>query len=205
MGRPLAVEVAARAATALAPTLAAVPAADVDPTHALRVGLVAAALGDRIGLAPASCAAVAYGALMHDLGKTLVPVDIRRRAPQLDEAERALYVQHPELSLGLLIAHGPIDRLARDAVVAHHERLDGRGTPYGLAGDAVPLSGRLVAVADAYDAWMRRPGHRDPQSALDALDALAAGFDPAVLAALAGLVHDEGIDRSWGPPNAGRG
>lgn len=199
LGRPLARRVAEQARGALAATLAAVPPADVDPVHGLRVALIASALGERWGLGPDSCAALAYGALLHDLGKTLIPDEIRTRAPVLEAAERALYLQHPVFAVELLIAHGSIDALARDAVLSHHERLDGRGTPYGLAGDAVPLGGRLVGVADAYDAWMRRPGRRDPRSALDALALLTPGLDPAVLAALGELVGELGIDRAPSP------
>lgn len=202
LGRPLASRVAEAARLAPVSLLARVAPAEADPVHGLRVGLLAGALGARWGLGPDSCAALVYGALLHDLGKTLIPADIRRRAPVLEVAERELYVQHPEFAVGLLIAHGPIDPLARDAVVAHHERLDGRGTPYGLAGEAVPLGGRLVAVADAYDAWMRRPGRRDPRSALAALDALGGGLDPAAVALLAGLV-DEGLDRTERPRAVG--
>ncbi len=202
LGRPLAERVARWARAAPLMALAAAPPAEADPVHGLRVGLLAAALGARWGLGPASCAALAYGALMHDLGKTLIADDIRKRAPVLEAGERELYLQHPEFAVGLLIAHGSIDALARDAVVAHHERLDGRGSPYGLMGDAVPLGGRLVAVADAYDAWMRRPGHRAPRSALAALDALSPGLDPAVVALLEQLV-DEGLDGAARRPAAG--
>ncbi len=199
LGRPLARRVAEQAREALVETMAAVPPAEADPVHGLRVGLVACALGERRGLGPDSCAALACGALMHDLGKTLVPAEIRERAPLLDGAERELYLQHPELSLGLLIGRGRIDPLTRDAVLAHHERLDGTGTPYGLEGEAVPLGGRLVAVADAYDAWMRRPGRRDPSSALAALQPLAPGLDPLLVELLAGLIEVDGIDRAPGP------
>lgn len=201
LGRPLAQRVAERARLDLVSTLAAIAPAERDEVHALRVALVACGLGDRWGLGPGSCAALAYGALMHDLGKTLIPAEIRERAPVLDAVERELYLQHPELALGLLIGQGRIDPLARDAVVAHHERLDGTGTPYGLAGDDVPLGGRLVAVADAYDAWMRRPGNRDPASALAALDPLMPGLDPAIVAVLAEWVHVDGLDR---PPTTRR-
>lgn len=200
LGRPLALQVAEQARTALVQTLAAVPPAERDPVHGLRVALLACALGERSGLGPDSCAALAYGALMHDLGKTLIPAEIRERAPLLDAVERELYLQHPELALGLLIGRGRIDPLARDAVLAHHERLDGTGTPYGLVGEAVPLGGRLVAVADAYDAWMRRPGQRDPASALAAIEPLVPGLDPAVVERLAELVHGLGIDRRHPPP-----
>lgn len=201
LGRPLAARVAERARLDLEGVIAHVPPAPRDPVHALRVALVACGLGERWGLGPDSCAALAYGALMHDLGKALIPVEIRRRAPLLDGAERELYLQHPELAVGLLIGRGSIDPLARDAVIAHHERLDGTGTPYGLAGEAVPLGGRLVAVADAYDAWMRRPGLRDPRSATDALDALVPGLDGAVVAALAERVM-AGLDRRPGAARA---
>jgi len=200
LGQPLARRVAAQARSDLVGSLAAVPPAERDPVHALRVGLITCALGERRGLGPGSCAALAYGALMHDLGKALIPAEIRERAPVLDATERALYLQHPELALGLLIGRGSIDALARDAVLAHHERLDGTGTPYSLHGEAVPLGGRLVAVADAYDAWMRRPGHRDPTSALAALEPLSPGLDADVLAELADLVHVEGIDRGGRAP-----
>lgn len=179
---------------------AAVPAAEDQAAHALRVAVLAAAIGDRMGLGEDSCAALAFAGLVHDLGKALLPGalgELGGRGP-VDEAGQALWEQHPELSLGLIIGHGPIEALARDAIVAHHERLDGRGHPYALVGDAVPLGGRVLAVADAYDVLMRRPvaeGRRAPGAALAVLRGpLAAGLDGAAVEALGALVEGEGVD-----------
>lgn len=195
--RPLALEAARLGRLAPTAALAAVPPAEEAAAHALRVAVIAAALGDRLGLGEASCAALALAGLVHDLGKVMLPDGlgaIDRRAPMSD-AEQALCEQHPELSLGLVIGHGPIDALARDAIVAHHERLDGRGHPYRLAGAAVPLGARVMAVADAYDVLMRRPPPRAPTAALVILRGpLAAGLDPVALDALAGLIEQDGLD-----------
>lgn len=200
--RAVAGPLAAAAVEDVAGVLAVVPPAEVQSVHGVRVAALAAAVGARLGLSAESCAALAFGGLVHDLGKVLLPdelADLTRRAPPSSAAEQALYAQHPELAVGLLIGHAPIDALTREAVVAHHERVDGRGSPYGLAGEAVPLGGRVVAVVDAYDVLMRRPapgGKRAPSGALATLEgALAAGFDPAALGALAALVEGEGVDR----------
>ncbi|MCB9541665.1 MAG: HD domain-containing protein [bacterium] len=178
---------------------AAVPAAADQAAHALRVAVLAAAIGDRLGLGEDSCAALAFAGLVHDLGKALLPGELGALGQRgLDEAGQALWEQHPELSLGLIIGHGPIEALARDAIVAHHERLDGRGHPYALVGDAVPLGGRVLAVADAYDVLMRRPaaeGRRAPGAAVAVLRGpLAAGLDGAAVEALGALVEGEGVD-----------
>lgn len=199
--RAVAGGLAASAVEDVAGVLAVMPPAEVQSVHGVRVAALAAAVGARLGLSAESREALAFGGLVHDLGKVLLPgelAELSRRAPS-SAGEQALYAQHPELAVGLLIGHAPIDALTREAVVAHHERVDGRGYPYGLAGDAVPLGGRVVAVVDGYDVLMRRPaagGPRAPSAALATLGgALAAGFDPVVLDALVALVEGEGVDR----------
>lgn len=202
-GRPLARQLALAAQSAPRTLLAELPPAPDPATHGLRVATLSVLLGERLGLSPPACAALAYGAMLHDLGKTMLPDDVVARAPSLTEAEREMYAFHPRLTLDLLIAHGPLEPLAQEAVVAHHERLDGHGFPHGLAGDAVPLGGRIVAVADAYDALRRGRGGRprpSPARVLATLKGtLGGGLDPRVLTILGEWVVDEGVD---GPPGA---
>ncbi len=140
-----------------------------EPTaHALRVAVVAVALGRRLGLAPPFLRALALGALLHDLGSALVP------APADAAARRALERQHPTVGADLLRAHGPLDEVVRAILIGHHERLDGTGYPFALEAASVPLAARLVGLVDLHDTLTHdRPGR--PAVAPDRALALLRG------------------------------
>jgi HD-GYP domain-containing protein (c-di-GMP phosphodiesterase class II) len=121
--------------------------------------------------------------VLHDVGKIGVPDAILHKPGPLDPTEWSLMRHHPDIARRVLEG---ITFLAPslDAVAAHHERWDGTGYPGGLAGEAIPLGGRIVAVADAYDAMVSDRVYRAglPHSA--ALAELEEGrgtqFDPDV-------------------------
>lgn len=157
--------------------------------HALRVAIVAVALGRRLELAPGFLGALALGALLHDLGCALVPT------PADEPARRALERQHPTVGADLLRAHGRLDEVVRAALLGHHERLDGSGYPYALEGVGVPLAARIVGLADLHDTLTRdRPGRpaAAPQGALALLRGpLAAQVDADLVAELTALLASD--------------
>jgi cyclic di-GMP phosphodiesterase len=128
--------------------------------HCQRLANLAARLGTRAGLETADLEAVAYGALLHDVGKIGVPESILTKQGPLNATEWEVMRSHPEIGericepLAAAGAFGPIVR-------HHHERWDGHGYPDGLKGEAIPLGARIVALVDAFDAMTHdRPYRR---------------------------------------------
>lgn len=119
--------------------------------HLWRVSQLSRLVAQAGGLTPAEVARVMVGGFLHDLGKIAVPDAILNKPDRLTEQEYAVIKTHPTVGHRLLADH-PLAALALQAVVAHHERPDGAGYPYQLAGDAIALDARIVGVADAFDA-----------------------------------------------------
>src|SRR5579883_748122 len=125
--------------------------------HSTQVATYACALGRALGLPDASIETLHLAGLLHDVGKIGVPNRILRKPDRLTDEEMAIVRRHVELSEALLTVLAA-DQELLDAVRYHHERWDGGGYPRGLAGDAVPLLGRIMIVADAVSAMgMDRP------------------------------------------------
>jgi response regulator RpfG family c-di-GMP phosphodiesterase len=134
---------------------------------------------------------------LHDIGKVALPDHILLKPGRLDAQERLLMQAHPVLAADTLdevARHSafsePFLRMARDIARHHHERWDGTGYPDRLAGEAIPLAARIVAVADVYDALRSRRVYKPALSHSAALDAILSGsdgqFDPALLRVLRG-------------------
>jgi len=119
--------------------------------HARRVAFYAGLLADRLCLSAQEHEHVRIAAFLHDLGKIGVPTDLLLRAGALDAKERQLVEQHPEIGARLV---QPLDipSAISFSIRHHHEWWDGSGYPDGLAGEAIPLSARIISVADAFDA-----------------------------------------------------
>jgi putative nucleotidyltransferase with HDIG domain len=161
--------------------------------HSLRVTHYATQLAERMGLEPDTIAALRWGALLHDIGKIGVPDAILRKPARLTDAEMREMQRHCEFGLKIVSGIPYLERSA-EVIGCHHERTDGQGYPYGLAGDQIPLAARIFAVADTLDAITSNRPYRRASSFADALDEIerVAGtqFDPAVVAALHGLVDE---------------
>lgn len=119
--------------------------------HARRTGFYAGLLAERIGLEPVLTQDIRLAGFVHDVGKIGVPTELLTREGALDPNEREVLEKHPEIGARLIEPLGlSLDVAA--AVRHHHEWWDGRGYGDGLFGEQIPLSARIVAVADAYDA-----------------------------------------------------
>jgi diguanylate cyclase (GGDEF)-like protein len=154
--------------------------------HALAIVELAVAVGRRLGLAPSALRRLEHGAALHDIGKIGVASELLRKPGPLDAEETIAMRCHPELGARIL---EPVPRLRTVAPIvrASHERFDGRGYPDGLAGDAIPLESRIVAVCDAFDAMVSDRPYRAAMSrdaAISELRACAGSqFDPVVVQA----------------------
>ena len=152
--------------------------------HSLRVTEFATGIARIRGLPPAAHEQIRTASLLHDLGKVGVPDAILRKDGHLTSEEWATMRQHPALGAKILQPLGFLSAEAR-GVRHHHERYDGCGYPDGLAGEAIPLPARIIAVADAFDAITTARPYRPPRPSREAFADLlrCAGtqFDPAVL------------------------
>ena len=155
--------------------------------HAQRVAQSSAALARTLQLAPIQIRDVRSAALLHDIGKIAIPPKLLGRAGPLTDDE--IFVLQRHIIIGAEVLEG-IPTLAPLAalVAATHERYDGAGYPAGLAGDAIPLGARIIAVADAYDALTARRPYNDPMSHDDA---------NAELVRSAGSHLDPDVVRGW--------
>ena len=156
--------------------------------HTLSVAGYAAAFGAQIGLGRGDLGRLVRAALLHDIGKSRIPVEILNKAGRLDAVELRLMRKHPDIGADLLVAQGGYE----DAVIAvvrhHHERLDGGGYPDGLGGAAVSDLVRIVAICDVFSALTERRAYRQPSSAAEALAIMAESqghLDPDLLRAFA--------------------
>ena len=158
--------------------------------HVERVGEIAYAIAVELGLPDAAAERVRLVSPLHDIGKIAIGESILRKPGTLTETERLEMERHTDVGHELLAGSGN-DLLELAATVAwtHHERWDGEGYPRRLAGEAIPLAGRIVAVADVFDALTNDRSYRGAWSHADALAYLTMGrgeaFDPVVVEAFA--------------------
>jgi putative nucleotidyltransferase with HDIG domain len=127
--------------------------------HSETVGRYTELMARELGLSEQHIGRVRLAGLLHDVGKVGVPDAILKKPGKLTPEEVAVIRRHPELGGQILEHPSLVDVQAW--VAAHHERPDGTGYPLGLAGEAVPLEARIVAVADAYEAMTSDRSYRD--------------------------------------------
>jgi putative two-component system response regulator len=162
--------------------------------HARRVGAAASAIGEVLGLPDAEGRELRLAGPLHDVGKVALPLELLTRHGRLTPLEMETIKTHTTVGSRLLRGSGSA-LLDTAEVIArtHHERWDGRGYPDGLAGEEIPLPGRLVAIADAFDVLT----HDCPYHAAMGVDAAVeeiergsgAAYDPAAVHAFRTLDH----------------
>ncbi len=119
--------------------------------HSDRVALYAKRIAARLGASAEECERIYMAGLLHDVGKIGVPDSILAKPGPLTSEEYAIVKKHPEIGHAILKHLEQLDYVL-PGVLHHHEAVNGGGYPAGLAGEAIPLHGRILAVADAYDA-----------------------------------------------------
>ncbi|MBS4097187.1 MAG: response regulator [Sulfuricella sp.] len=123
--------------------------------HILRMAQYSRLIGARLGLPEDELDLLLDAAPMHDIGKVGIPDQILLKPGKLDDAEFTVMKQHSKIGWEILQGRSTSNKLlqmAAEIALSHHEKFDGSGYPNGLAGDAIPLLGRIVAVADVFDA-----------------------------------------------------
>jgi HD-GYP domain-containing protein (c-di-GMP phosphodiesterase class II) len=163
--------------------------------HTRRVALRAVQVGEELALAPGRLRALAIGGLLHDMGKLSVPERILKKPSSLQDDEFAVIKRHPEWGLKLLRELGGFPAGVLDLVHSHHERLDGKGYPRGLAECNLSLDTRIMTVCDVYDALVSPRVYRDAWSHEAAIgllrDQTGTAFDQRCVAALEAVLERE--------------
>jgi putative two-component system response regulator len=166
---------------------------DETSQHTERVGLMAADIGTRMGLSAESVVLLREAAPLHDIGKLAISDRVLLKPGRLTEPEQELMQTHTTLGARLLFgSRSPTLQLAGVVAESHHEWWDGHGYPQGLIGSDIPLVGRIVAVADVYDALTHDRPYKQawPAEQAIALIRSSAGsqFDPGVVEAFLAIV-----------------
>jgi len=157
--------------------------------HARRVGRRAAALAAELGLPPELLEMLGPAAALHDIGKIAIPDAILGKPGSLTDEEFAVMRTHTTIGARMLAdSCFPILQIAATIALTHHERFDGTGYPARLAGNAIPLEGRITAVADVYDAMTSDRVYRPAFAPEDAIEMMreerGRQFDPVILDAM---------------------
>lgn len=160
--------------------------------HTERVADAASELARRLRLDPGTIEQIRAGALIHDVGKLAIPDDILNKPGPLSEDEMALMRTHTTVGAEI-VAPLATQREVVGIVRSHHERYDGAGYPDGLAGAAIPLGARIVAVCDSYDAMTNPRPYRPAMPEAHALSILETGrnrqWDGEVVGAFLAMVR----------------
>ena len=160
--------------------------------HCVRVADLACALWMRVNAGDdTSLFWFRIGALLHDVGKLMVPAEVLNKPGKLTDEEWAMVRGHPSAGVELLAdIEFPWD--VRPIVESHHERWDGKGYPHGLAGEAIPLTARVLCVADVYDALTSVRSYKRALTHEEAMEIMrkdvGTQFDPALYAAFEELM-----------------
>jgi putative two-component system response regulator len=165
---------------------------DVTGEHAERVGALAALLAERLGLSTQEVELIRRAAPLHDVGKIGIPDAILMKPGPLTPAEFEVMKSHVEIGTRILgDGSFPLLEVAREITRHHHERWDGAGY-LGLKGEAIPLTGRIVAVADTFDTITHKRPYKEASAVHEAIDRVKkdAGhhFDPRVVEAFISVV-----------------
>ncbi|MFH2202724.1 MAG: DUF2062 domain-containing protein [Elusimicrobiota bacterium] len=170
--------------------------------HSLRVGLLSGLIALKMGVTPLFAERLAWAATYHDFGKTEpVITETINKPGKLNDEEFATIKRHSLIGSQMLseLSHLPKDlrKLAARVALEHHERLDGSGYPFGKRGRQISKWGRIVAVADVFDALMENRPYREGMSiekALSIMSQEAAGFDRRVRKALLEILAEVGFE-----------
>ncbi|MGH3251338.1 MAG: HD-GYP domain-containing protein [Trebonia sp.] len=163
--------------------------------HSERVSRGAVMIATEIGMRLERVGAIRYAGMLHDVGKLGVPTSVLQKRSSLTDDEYAAVQLHPMCGLDIVREIGFLDE-ALAGIMHHHERIDGRGYPMGLAGDEIPEFARVLSVADAFDAMTSDRSYRGARPVTEAVGELRkwAGkqFDPAFVDAFVAAIERDG-------------
>jgi methanogenic corrinoid protein MtbC1 len=167
--------------------------------HIERIGRLSTLLAEQIGMEPDFCEQLSHAAPLHDVGKVAIPDSILLKPGPLTPEERAIVETHAEEGHRLLRgSSSSILELATTIALSHQEKWDGTGYPRGLRGEAIPIEGRIVAIADVFDALTSDRVYRKAFPVEEAIQMMreqrGRHFDPVLLDAFMDVLENSGPD-----------
>jgi response regulator RpfG family c-di-GMP phosphodiesterase len=171
--------------------------------HIVRVNEYAFFLAQRLGKTKGFCDEIRYSAQLHDVGKLSVDQGILNKKGELTSEERQQMDQHPIFGFQIL-SHSHRLKLAAEIALFHHEKWDGSGYPHGVKGEEIPISARIVSLADTYDALRAERSYKPAYSHDQTVDVMINGdkridpsghFDPGLIEIFSH--NHQGFDKIW--------
>ena len=141
-------------------------------THSVNVDILAVVLGVACGLRDDELRKLSQAALLHDIGKTCVPIEILNKPGPLTEEEFAEVKKHPHYGYNMLKDNYDVSSVTRNAILSHHENEDGSGYPRALTSEHIHLFAKIIHIADVYDALVTKRVYKDAMNPADALEYL---------------------------------
>jgi len=170
--------------------------------HVHRVADLGVAIGKEMNIPRDDQKRLSLVGILHDVGKVHIDPAVLAKPGPLDDAERDHMRRHPEIGYAMIVQK--FDRRVSEAILYHHERYDGAGYPFGLAGEKIPLLSRIVLVADAFDAITNNRAYQAALSVEYAINEIIVNsgsqFDPLVVEAFMAIA-----ERGELPPKATKG
>lgn len=161
--------------------------------HNYRVAWIAARIAAELGLSGSAMQALIAGSFLHDVGKIGIPDAILLKPGKLDDSEMAVMRTHVSLGEEIVTGMGWLDG-AHEVVAGHHEKWNGSGYPRQLVGEAIPLSARIFAIADVFDALSSKRPYKDPIPFEQVMDILKSDtgthFDPVIMQAFERIAQE---------------
>jgi putative nucleotidyltransferase with HDIG domain len=154
--------------------------------HSVAVAALMLSFARHLGLDALRVRAAGMAGMLHDVGKSQVPLEVLNKPMELSVTETNQVRKHPQMGHRLLVSRGGVDNEAVDACLHHHEKFDGTGYPHGLVGEQITRLARMTAICDVYDAITSdRPYKRgwDPAHAVQRMASWRGHFDPRLFRA----------------------
>ncbi|MDD3570415.1 MAG: HD-GYP domain-containing protein [Lachnospiraceae bacterium] len=155
--------------------------------HSMQVGILSTIIGNNLGYKNNRLKELATAGMLHDVGKLNIPIEILDKAGPLTDEEFAIMKKHPDYGIAKLSTCHGLSKDILDGIVTHHEKIDGTGYPRGLKEDEIHVFGKIIAVADVYDALTSDRSYRKSWTPHDTINYMmsCAGnhFDVDILSA----------------------
>ncbi len=145
--------------------------------HSVNVAILSIVIGMSLNLARKDIHNLGIAAIMHDIGKVFIPIDILNKKDKLNQKELRIIKKHSKDGFLYLKEKYPVPYKCYEGVLHHHERYDGSGYPLTLKGNQISLFGRIIAIADVYDALISDRPYRKGFAPNEALEYILAGGD----------------------------